>query len=383
MVIQVRSSAIEKAWREGGQDSVWVLLNAPSYDGGAEAAHAAFEVAVTTANDRAAGRGDDNDAYAEAPAPTPAGFAVLMSRASDRAALRRFVEDLAVVLEASGFGGALTAAGDAASPTWAHGGPVLAAFLTWVPDLDAMARDPQRASRWHVAADRTARTTGLAATWAGPPTERTIVRVGQHAVELAGTPTAPDVADLLARGVAATGMAGLEIVDEPAQVVRQSALAPGGETVLQTAADAAHEPSREDTVHLLREALVALPADLHQAFIRPTVRRALSAQMLDATVKLPGIREHHVRYNKHLLDRFVPDVHGIQVITDQHLARLEDTRNWRITPLDGGRHLVEAEDLEPWYAATLPDPAVLDAARAQFAEILLSPEVIRAHPAPW
>lgn len=382
MTVEVRAAAIEKAWREGGQDSVWVLLRAPSHDGGADAAYDAFETAVTTANARAAGRGDDNDVYAEAPAPTPAGFAILMSRASDRAALSRFVEDLAAVLEASGLSGAMTAAGNARTPAWADGGPVLAAFVSWGTDLDAMTRDPRRTSGWHVPDDRTRRITGLVTSWAGPLTGRTIVRSGTHAVELGGaTPT--EVAGLLARGVGATGMAGLEVVDEAARTVRQAALAFGGETVLQTAPAPGHELPWDDVVRLLREALTALPADLDHGFVRPTVRRALSAQMLDATLGLPGIREHHVRYNKHLLDRFVPDVHGLQVVTDQHLARLEDTRGWRITPLDGGRHLVEAEDLEPWCAATLPDPAVLDAARAQWASVLLTPATIAAHPAPW
>lgn len=383
MVIQIRSSAIDKAWRAAVEGSIWVLLAAPTHTDGPNAAFERFRAAVTTSNHNAAGRGDDNDVYAEAPAPTAAGFAVLLSRASDRPALRRFLEDLAVVLEADGLTGSLTVAGDATTPGWAIGGPVLAAFLAWTPDWESMARDPQRTSGWHVPDDRTARVTDLAASWAGPLTSRSIVRAGQHGVELAGEPTVPEVARLLARGVAATGMAGLEIIDEPGRAVRQAALAPGGEMVLETAPATDREPAWRDVVRVLREALTALPADLNQGFVRPTVRRALSAQMLDATVKLPGIREHHVRYNKHLLDRFVPDVHGIQVLRDEHLAALGDTHGWVVTNLTAGRHLVEAEDLEPWYADGRPDSSVLDAARAQFASVLLTPSTISSNPSPW
>ncbi len=382
MAVQIGWSAIERAWRAEGEGFTWLLLATPRHQDGADTAFERFQASVISSNDNATGRGDDNEVFAEGPAPTAAGFAVLMSRASDRAALRRFVEDLAVVLEANGLTGSLTAAGDATAPTWAQGGPVLAAFFAWVPDLDSMAREKQTTMGWHVPADRTDRVARLAVTWAGPLTSRSIVRVGQHCVELTGAPTTTTVATLLARGVAATGMAGVELVDEPARIVRQADLAPGGEMVLQTAPGAGNEPPWRDVVGPLRDALTALPADLNQGFIRPTVRRALSAQMLDATLKLPGIREHHVRYNKHLLDRFIPDVHGIQVLRDEHLADLTDTRGWRITDLTAGRHLVEAKDLEPWYASTLPDPAVLEAARAQFASILLTPTLIKSHPAP-
>jgi hypothetical protein len=381
MVVQVRSSAIDKAWRAGGGESVWLVLTGSALDGD-ESAYQRFQASVTTANDIATARGDDNDVFAEAPTPTAGGLAVLMSRASDRAAMRRFVDELAAALESNGIGGSLTAASDALAPAWSTGGPVLAAFVAWVPDLDAMTRDPQRTTGWHVPDDRTTRVVDLVTTWAGPLTSRSIVRAGQHGVELV-TPAAAEVAGLLARGVATTGMAGLEIVDEAARHVRQAALAFGGETVFETTPEAGHEQPWWDVVDGLRHALTALPADVNQGFVRPTVRRALSADTLDSSLGLPGIREHHVRYNKHLLDRFVPDVHGVQVLRDEHVSALGDTRGWRITDLAGGRHLVEAEDLEPWYADGLPNPAVLDAARAQFASILLTPEVIASHPTPW
>ncbi len=383
MVVQIRSSAIERAWRAEGEGFTWLLLAKPRHKDGADTAFERFQAAVTSSNDHAAERGDDNEVFAEGPAPTAAGFAVLLSRASEQAALRRFVEDLAVALEANGLTGSLTAAGDATAPTWARGGPVLAAFLAFIPDLDSMARETQTTIGWHVPADRTDRITQLAVTWAGPMKSRSIVRVGQHSVELTGAPTTTEVATLLARGVAATGMAGVELVDEPSRLVQQANLAPGGDMVLQTAPGAGNERPWRDVVGLLRDALTALPADLNQGFVRPTVRQALSVQMLDATVKLPGIREHHVRYNKHLLDRFIPDVHGIQVLRDEHLATLSDTRGWNITELTTGRYLVEAEDLEPWYADGVPDPSVLDAARAQFASVLLTPTIINSHPTPW
>lgn len=382
MVVQVRSSAIDKAWRSGGGESVWLVLDSPGRDVADAASYDRFQAAVTSANDSATARGDDDTVFAEAPSYTQRGFAVLMSRAADRAALRRFTADLAVALEGAGVSGSLSAATETFAPVWSQGGPVLTAFVAWAIDLDAMTRDPRRTSGWHVPAEPTGRIVDLLATWCGPLTPCSIVRAGQHGVAL-DAPGAAEVSALLARGVGSTGIAGLEIVDDDARAVRQAALAPGGETVLQVASEDDAATSWRDTVDSLRSALTALPADVNHGFIRPTVRRALSAQMLDASLALPGIQEYHVRYNKHLLDRYVPDVHGVQVLRDLHLDALGDTSGWQVTDLGSGRHLVEAEDLGPWFADVFPDPAALDVARAQFAPVLLTPEVIAAHPAPW
>ena len=112
-------------------------------------------------------------------------------------------------------------------------------------------------------------------------------------------------------------------------------------------------------------------------------RGALSITSVDAVLPLPGIRESGVRYNKHLLDRYVPDAHGVQVLRSAHLERAHDLSGWDITDLGHGRHLVQAHDLAPWYAQTLPDPDVLAHARADFAGAILTQEIIEANRPPW
>ncbi|MDQ1304343.1 MAG: hypothetical protein QG671_170, partial [Actinomycetota bacterium] len=42
-----------------------------------------------------------------------------------------------------------------------------------------------------------------------------------------------------------------------------------------------------------------------------------------------------------------------------------------------GQYLVQARDLEPWFANNEPDPQVVAAARTDFTNALLTPEIIK------
>ena len=97
------------------------------------------------------------------------------------------------------------------------------------------------------------------------------------------------------------------------------------------------------------------------------------------SVPWPYISESQLDYNRPLLTTFVPDASGIQLLTDSHLKRANDLSNWKVKPLNGGRYIVEAQDLEPWFADTDPEPALLAKARAEFGDMILTPELIRAH----
>ncbi len=110
----------------------------------------------------------------------------------------------------------------------------------------------------------------------------------------------------------------------------------------------------------------------------------------------PHVKESAARYNRPLLSSFVPDAFGIQLLTDAHLARAHDLSGWDVTPLDGGRHLVVARDLERWfghpgrpggsgnkYNNPIPDdPDLLAQARADFGSMILTPEIVAEHN-PW
>ncbi len=71
----------------------------------------------------------------------------------------------------------------------------------------------------------------------------------------------------------------------------------------------------------------------------------------------------------------------MQVLTSDHLHRAADLSGWSVIEVAPDRFLVEARDLRPWFAADEPDPDVLAAARDDFGDMLLTPEIIAANPA--
>lgn len=105
-----------------------------------------------------------------------------------------------------------------------------------------------------------------------------------------------------------------------------------------------------------------------------------------------------VQMYRPLLASFVPDAHGIQLLTDAHLDHAHDLTNWDITPLSGGRHLVAAKDLEAWFQPIpgpnvndpvvrptdlLPaDPDLIAEARADFGDMIITRRTLEEHN-PW
>jgi hypothetical protein len=71
----------------------------------------------------------------------------------------------------------------------------------------------------------------------------------------------------------------------------------------------------------------------------------------------------------------VPDAHGLQLLTADHLDRGSDLEGWEITQV-GDRFLVSAPDPAPWFANDEPDQATLERARRDFgAMIATTPEL--------
>lgn len=111
----------------------------------------------------------------------------------------------------------------------------------------------------------------------------------------------------------------------------------------------------------------------------------------------PDLNGAQIRANRPLLASFVPDVHGVQLLTDAHLERAHDLTSWDIVPLGNGRHLVMADDLGAWYQPIAgqpprgipsptsllpPDLDMVAQARADFGDMILTPELIKEHN-PW
>jgi len=366
--IQIQQSAIARAWTQLGGDGTWLELRTKA--GSTED----FVAAVEQANQVAEARGDGADAYAAFPASTPRGFAVQLIRATTLEVVRAWTSDLAAGLAERGFNGILGGAPESVPipclyPTEP---PVPTGYVAWVLEP---AEHGHRPDSWAVGPAATTRIAELADRWARRPGAQLVLR--QHLYSLAIR--LDDAAPQLARAVQESGMAGVEFVLDRETCATQAALAFGGEGVFQLVGFPGGWQTQVDT---LTEALVALPADTNQAYIRISTRGVYAQDLLDSWLPLPGIKERHVRYNKHLLDRYLPDAHGVQVVRTAHLERARDLSDWQITDLGFGRHLVRAPDLAPWYADALPDPDVLAKARADFAGALLTEQVIADNPPP-
>jgi hypothetical protein len=86
---------------------------------------------------------------------------------------------------------------------------------------------------------------------------------------------------------------------------------------------------------------------------------------------------------RHLLGSRVFDAYGIQLLTDAHLAHARDLSGWHVETVAPGRHLVRARDLDAWYDGARPDLIVLEQARADFSDMILTAETLAAQPRPW
>jgi len=172
------------------------------------------------------------------------------------------------------------------------------------------------------------------------------------------------------------GGAGLTFLRmEPFRICEMALLGRGGQCVYQV------DDEQLDWNALVQETtqpLIRHPDALDLAFVR-LARDGGNSWLWIKDPSLPHVSENELVANRHLWDRFVPDVHGIQLLTEEHLARAGNLDAWDVQRVAAGRYLVAAKDLRPWFAENEIDPSILAAARQDFHDMLLTPEVIEAH----
>lgn len=87
--------------------------------------------------------------------------------------------------------------------------------------------------------------------------------------------------------------------------------------------------------------------------------------------------------SRHLWSDYVIDAAGINLLTDRHLARASDLSGWDIEEVAADRFLVSARDLAPWFAGRAAPGEVIDKARRDFGDMILSWDAILANPGPY
>ena len=279
---------------------------------------------------------------------------------------------LAEALGAAGVTGTLSGARTAVTPRWARGlglhGSLSARFGfrpragfhvddRWACDREASQAATRLASRW-LAHDNSAPVSIMfpegASFWATSP-------VLEHLAEV---------------HVEQTGVAFLTGYREPLHEVRAAKLSDRcGVSVSVRRA----ESSWAKEVEALRDALIHAPHSLISvASVSHRDWVILNATFPDIDTDARWAYAWHPE----IWDRWVLEPCGMQLLTDDHLAHAGDLTNWRTTRLDAGTHLVEARELEPWFATPLRQVdllpnELLDRARYEFGDMVLTSEKAR------
>jgi hypothetical protein len=278
-----------------------------------------------------------------------------------------------------GKAGKVTTARQTNFPRWFGDEPLpmqLTAFVSYrTNDLSGL-EDRERETRWHVPAAVTKELVDAATVWGRFEGADVYLGRSLHQIRTKN----PDVGRPLADGISKFGMAGVTYLrSEPPRVATLN-LNRQGEACYTVLDDTV---PWQDRLEQVTAAMVALPEDTDLAFVQYS--RAYTISWMEFQVgrpPLPYVKEPDIRYNRHLNSRYIPDAHGLQLLTDAHLEYANDLSDWVIEPLGGGRHLVQAKDLQPWYATGDPDPDTLAKARADFGKMILTKQTIADNPFP-
>lgn len=87
--------------------------------------------------------------------------------------------------------------------------------------------------------------------------------------------------------------------------------------------------SWQDRLAQVTRAMLAFPGDTDLAFVQHShVNTSSWSELSDGRPPLPHVKEYQVRYNRHLNGQYIPDAHGLQLLTDAHLAHANDLSDW-------------------------------------------------------
>jgi hypothetical protein len=149
-----------------------------------------------------------------------------------------------------------------------------------------------------------------------------------------------------------------------------------GQATYQVYDSAASLRARVDRV---RAAILGEAGQAQFAFVAATPHQAYSWDARGRAVPplRPEVSAAALRGNAELWNRFVPDAHGVQLLTQEQMSRVADLSQWAVTEVTSGRFLVEAPDLAEWFRPGGPAKSILDKARADFGGALVSADDLR------
>jgi hypothetical protein len=190
---------------------------------------------------------------------------------------------------------------------------------------------------------------------------------GMHqAVPIAG------LAERLAMALWVNGAVAVTFAGPPGGRVNRVQLNANGHAMFQEHAPGSPPAEQAERA---RAALLANVADTRLGFVAMVPLWAYEwdarARALPGLPTIPAASIHVLRDNGDVWRRFVPDVHGMQLLSGVHRDSVSDLSAWQLADIDDDHLLVEAHDLTDWLRPGGPGEAVLTAARASFAPIIL------------
>jgi hypothetical protein len=143
-------------------------------------------------------------------------------------------------------------------------------------------------------------------------------------------------------------------------------LAPDGHASYQV-----YDPRRA-ALALADRARAALLVDCERTRWAGTVLNDQHSYAWNTLTRTPGLKAPPwaPARNNPAWRRCVPDVCGMQLLTDEHLSRTTSLSGWTVTEPAPGHYLVEAPDLAAWFGPSGPSADVLAAARADFGRVI-------------
>jgi hypothetical protein len=201
---------------------------------------------------------------------------------------------------------------------------------------------------------------------------------------------ADDAEALLREGLAsAESLGNVVLRNLGAHRFRSVAVEPStGRVTLVDGGSAIHGDGWEDSLRELTDVIRAISRELVYGFIKRGTLTHPAESSWSLTQDWPQPPSGLSKRGEPFEDRHVPDAFGIQLLGPGFAGRIPTGLDWRHTPLDGDRVLVEHCDLDAWLrglrledalkGVTQPNADLLAAARADFASILFREEI--AHP---
>lgn len=368
---RIAFASIEHRLRKNGHDGIF-LESRPDRGAGTDEWIRIAAAAVAQANEALPA----DTVWGESVSASPAGWLVKLDSIGTRQQTLAWLSSFAGYLDTAGYPGEIAPARQVWLPSWLQDNrvPRMTAHLAYRLSKPFVRGnvDTRGPAGWNVESETTEALCEDAVSWAAFPGGALLFSEGRSQLLM----QRDDVAEHLARAVRRTAAAGVTCVRKSPLLVRRVQLSAWGQLTCQLEAPDQTWHARLDE---LRAHLVKHADRLDLAVIRLSANWAVDwTDLAGSTPPLPYVSEGQVRNNRQLWDQHTPDAYGLQVLTEQHLARVDNLDGWEVSAVAPGRFLVQARDLAAWYAGTEPEPGVLDRARRDFGAAIFTPEAVAA-----